>query len=91
MSVVIVVSAGSLNTSSFKLLLRSSSVTFNQVVFAFPRFLFVVLSASYSDILAGVSSGVSAIFTSFVFSSCLLSIKLMTSQNMTSRASAGRA
>ena len=57
MSFVIVISAGSLNTSSFTLLLRSFSMTFNQVVFALPLFLFVVLSASYNDILADVYGG----------------------------------
>ena len=56
-SFVIVISAGSLNTSSFTLPLRSFSMTFNQVVFAFPLFLFVLLSASCNDILAGVSGG----------------------------------
>ena len=57
MSFMIVISAGSLNTPSFMLPLRSSSMTFNQVVFAFPLFLFAVLSDSYNDILAGVSGG----------------------------------
>ena len=57
MSFVIVISAGSLNTSSFTLPLRSFSMTFNHFVFAFLLFLFVVLSASFHDILAGVSGG----------------------------------
>ena len=57
MSFVIVISAGSLNTSSFTLPLRSFSMTFKQVVFVFPLFLFVVLSASCNYFLAGVSGG----------------------------------